>query len=123
MYKIEVDKNERLTGSWTDVGGNDDWIKVDSLPPSEPYYYWKYIDGKYVYDSEYAGAMEVIANAEEKIMELKQFLSSTDYVAIKIAEGEATKEEYSDVLADRKEARKRINELEEESEKARKNLK
>ncbi len=44
---------------------------------------------------------------------LKSYLTMTDYVVIKIAEGEATKEEYADVLAKRKEYRKMINELEE----------
>lgn len=50
--------------------------------------------------------------AERKIRELKAYLSETDYVAIKIAEGEASAEEYADVLAKRKAARKEINELE-----------
>ena len=36
----------------------------------------------------------------------------TDYVAIKIAEGEAETAEYAEVLAKRKAARKEINELE-----------
>lgn len=49
---------------------------------------------------------------DTEIMSLKQFLLQSDYVVIKIAEGEATKEEYADVLAQRKSARNRINELE-----------
>lgn len=48
----------------------------------------------------------------ERIVELKQKLSETDYVVIKIAEGEATAEEYSEVLANRKAWRAEINELE-----------
>ena len=51
--------------------------------------------------------------AESEIRKAKQFLNETDYVAAKIAEGAATAEEYSDVLAKRKEAREKINELEE----------
>ena len=47
-----------------------------------------------------------------KIAELKAKLSATDYVVIKIAEGEATKEEYADVLANRKAWREEIRELE-----------
>lgn len=39
-------------------------------------------------------------------------LAATDYVAIKIAEGAATREEYSEVLAERAALRARINELE-----------
>ena len=47
-----------------------------------------------------------------RIAELKQKLSETDYIVIKIAEGEATKEEYSEVLANRKAWREAINQLE-----------
>ena len=39
-------------------------------------------------------------------------LASTDYTVIKIAEGVASKEDYADVLKDRAEWRKRINEIE-----------
>lgn len=49
---------------------------------------------------------------ETRIAELKQQLAYSDYVVIKIAEGEATTEEYADVLAARKRWRAEINELE-----------
>ena len=49
---------------------------------------------------------------EKRIAELKSNLSNSDYVVIKIAEGEATPEEYSEVLATRKAWRSEINELE-----------
>ena len=49
---------------------------------------------------------------QERIVELKQFLADTDYVVIKIAEGEATNEEYAEVLAERKAWRVEINKLE-----------
>ena len=48
----------------------------------------------------------------QKIAELKQKLADTDYIAAKIAEGAATKEEYADVLAQRKAWREEINALE-----------
>ena len=50
--------------------------------------------------------------ARLRIRELKSYLSQTDYVAIKIAEGEADAAEYAETLAKRKAARKEINELE-----------
>ena len=50
--------------------------------------------------------------AKREIEDLKQKLATTDYVAIKIAEGEASKSEYATILATRKEQRARINELE-----------
>lgn len=49
--------------------------------------------------------------AKQEEQELQSFLNSTDYVAAKLAEGVATKEEYSDVLQQRAEARDRINVL------------
>ena len=49
--------------------------------------------------------------AEQEEQELLQKLRDTDYIAIKIAEGVATKEEYADVLQQRAEARDRINAL------------
>ena len=50
--------------------------------------------------------------AERKIQELKQNLSDTDYVAIKIAEGAATLDEYAQIVAQRAEWRAEINKLE-----------
>lgn len=58
-------------------------------------------------------AEEKAAEAKEaRIRELKAKLSKTDYVAAKIAEGAATKEEYASVLADRQAWRDEINALE-----------
>ena len=49
---------------------------------------------------------------EIQIAELKQKLADTDYVACKIAEGAATKEEYIDILTQRELWRMEINNLE-----------
>ena len=49
---------------------------------------------------------------EIRIMELKQKLADTDYAIIKIAEGSATAEEYSDIIEQRQKWRKEINRLE-----------
>ena len=48
-----------------------------------------------------------------EIIELKQQLYRTDYLAIKFAEGVITEEEYAPTKAKRQEWRTRINELEE----------
>lgn len=50
--------------------------------------------------------------AAKEIRELKDQLRETDYAVIKIAEGAATTEEYSEVIAQRETWRARINELE-----------
>lgn len=57
--------------------------------------------------------------ARQRIGGLKTFLSQTDYVAIKIAEGAASADDYADVLAKRKAARTEINELETVSQQGR----
>lgn len=50
--------------------------------------------------------------AEMEIAQLKRYLSDTDYIVFKIAEGSATAEDYTDVIRKRQEARARINKLE-----------
>lgn len=49
---------------------------------------------------------------QQEILKLKQKLSETDYCIIKIMEGSATIDEYTEVIAQRKIWRKQINELE-----------
>lgn len=57
-------------------------------------------------------------SAEEKarlrIDELKRYLSSTDYVVIKIAEGVASREEYKEIFSKRQKAREEIKALSQE---------
>ena len=60
---------------------------------------------------EKAPELERIA-ATQEISELKSKLAATDYIAAKIAEGAATREEYAEELAERAAWRARINELE-----------
>lgn len=50
--------------------------------------------------------------ARGRIAELKQLLADTDYIAAKIAEGAASREEYADEIAKRQEWRDEINQLE-----------
>ena len=74
---------------------------------------YKLTDGKPVLRTaeEKASELECIAAAQE-IAELKAKLTATDYIAAKIAEGAATREEYVEELAERAAWRARINELE-----------
>lgn len=52
-----------------------------------------------------------IENAKERIEELKQLLSDTDYQAIKYAEGWISEEDYAPIKEQRQEWRNEINEL------------
>lgn len=82
-----------------------------------------YIDGKIVEieDPEVVNTIEYQNMLkEQEIDELKRYLSDTDYVITKLNEAKiedeelfnSLKTEYSDILTKRKEARVRINELE-----------
>ena len=67
-------------------------------------------------DGEYFVVTEIPQPTEEEIKqqiieELKGLLTETDYVVIKIMEGESTEEEYAEILTNRKLWRKEINEL------------
>jgi uncharacterized UPF0160 family protein len=53
---------------------------------------------------------------QRQINELKDKLTETDYVVIKIAEGVSDASDYQEVLDNRKEWREKINELEKEVE-------
>ena len=53
----------------------------------------------------------IVPSIETQIFELKQNLFNTDYIACKIAEGAATKEEYKDILMQRQLWREEINRL------------
>ena len=48
------------------------------------------------------------------VLEKEAYLLSTDYISAKLAEGVATKEEYAEKLTLRNEARKAINDAQEE---------
>lgn len=55
---------------------------------------------------------KLIEQYQSEIVELKKYLSDTDYKAIKFAEGEITESDYQEVKLQRHNARVRINELE-----------
>ena len=57
-------------------------------------------------------SMILIEQYQSEIIELKKYLSDTDYKAIKYAEGEITESDYQEVKSQRHDARVRINELE-----------
>lgn len=76
-------------------------------------YNYLLIDGKPVLRSNEDKQPELDKlNAQAEIEQLKAKLSATDYIAVKIAEGAATPEEYTEEIAQRAEWRAKINELE-----------
>lgn len=75
------------------------------------------VEAKEAYD-EYENIQRFIKFTQKelnsfKIEELKQKLNETDYCVLKITEGSATYDDYSEIIAKRREWRKEINNLEE----------
>lgn len=75
------------------------------------------IDGVIVHDGKYAICLEF--NAMQKVQmrrinELKHYLNSTDYQAIKFSDGAISEEEYAPIREQRKAARAEINAIEAE---------
>ena len=77
-------------------------------------------EGQEYHIEEVGDEYQVVKNSEptqeelnqQEIRTLKDFLSKTDYVVIKITEGEEPTAEMLEVISKRKQARARINELE-----------
>ena len=70
---------------------------------------WVYLKG---YAPQKTESMILVEQYQSEIVELKKYLSDTDYKAIKFAEGEITESDYQEVKSQRHDARVRINELE-----------
>ena len=63
-----------------------------------------------------AEIIEAINAQETIILDRESKLTSTDYIAAKIAEGKATKSEYADKIAERQQWRDEINAAKDEVE-------
>ena len=87
-------------------------IKADALPIDNVKKF-AYEDDDYEDVQIYERIPDAVLN-QRKIDELKQKLTATDYVVLKIYEGVATREEYADILAERETWRAEINKLERE---------
>lgn len=109
------------TTGWTEIdeGTGDKYHHAQNhylpagLTDENGIYNYKLVDGKPELrtDEDKTPELAHIAAAQE-ISELKAKLKATDYIAAKIAEGAATREEYSETIAQRADWRTRINELE-----------
>ena len=109
------------TTNWTEIdeGEGDKYHHAqnnylpDGLMDENGIFNYKLTEGKPELRTaeEKAPELECIATAQE-ISELESKLAATDYIAAKIAEGAATREEYVEELAERAAWRARINELE-----------
>ena len=114
-YYYEKIYDDKHLGSFTEniqiaqqLGWQDNTVAITDTEVSE-------VNGL-VYLKGYAPqkteSMILIEQYQSEIIELKKYLSDTDYKAIKYAEGEITESDYQEVKAQRHDARVRINELE-----------
>ena len=109
------------TTGWTEIdeGTGDRFHHAQSnylpegLMDERGVYNYKLADGAPVLRTDEDKQPEVDKlSAAAEIAKLKAQLAATDYIAAKLAEGAATKEEYAEELAHRAYWRSRINELE-----------
>ena len=114
-YYYEKLYEDKHLGSFTEnvqiaqqLGWQDNAVAITDTEVSE-------VDGC-VYLKGYAPkkteSMILIEKYQSEILDLKKYLSDTDYKAIKFAEGEITESDYQEVKSQRHDARVRINELE-----------
>ena len=90
------------------LGWQDNTVAITDTEVSEVNG-WTYLKG---YAPQKTESMILIEQNQAEIVELKKYLSDTDYKAIKYAEGEITESDYREVKSQRHDARVRINELE-----------
>ena len=90
------------------LGWQDNAVAISDTEVSEVNG-WVYLKG---YAPQKTESMILIEQYQSEIIELKKYLSDTDYKAIKYAEGEITESDYQEVKSQRHDARVRINELE-----------
>lgn len=129
---IKINANEEITAvnSSEFLPDTEGWIEIDSgigdkyhhaqnnyfnkpLSDENGLYNYKFVDGAVIERTNEDKASELTRiETQKEIAELKAKLAQTDYIAAKIAEGAATKEEYAAEIAQRQAWRARINELE-----------
>ena len=114
-YYYEKIYDDKHLGSFTEntavayqLGWQDNTVAITDTEVSEVNG-WTYLKGYAPHKTE---SMILIEQYQSEIIELKKYLSETDYKAIKFAEGELSDTDYQETKLQRHEARVRINELE-----------
>ena len=114
-YYYDKMYDDKHLGSFTEstqlayqLGWQDNTVAITDTEVSE-LNGWTYLKG---YAPKKTESMILIEQYKSEIIELKKYLSDTDYKAIKFAEGEITESDYQEVKSQRHDARVRINELE-----------
>lgn len=113
-YYYEKLYDDKHLGSFTEntqiayqLGWQDNHVLITDTEVSDVNG-WIYLKG---YAPKKTESMILIEHYQSEIIELKKYLSDTDYKAIKFAEGEITENDYQEVKSQRHDARVRINKL------------
>lgn len=112
--RILNELRQEIKESDVDLSKGRMYVKRVIRPDAEPIDNVKkfaYADDDYEEVQIYERIPDEVLN-QKRIDELKRKLSDTDYVVLKIMEGVSTLEEYAEVIAQRREWRKEINDLE-----------
>ena len=114
-YYYEKIYDDKHLGLFTEItavayqlGWQDNTVAITDTEVSEVNG-WVYLKG---FAPKKTEGMILIEQYQSEIIELKKYLSDTDYKAIKFAEGEIAESDYHEVKSQRHDARVRINELE-----------
>ena len=111
--KIKFDENYYVEGFCT-LGDMEGAVEFHGAVPddfAENHRFYRFDIDKWVLDLEKKSNEEIKTDYINERTNLVNFMFETDYVAIKIAEGAATKEDYADILQQRQQARGRINDI------------
>lgn len=111
-YYSEIDETGRLVHFTSSTEMAELWNynnRISTVDVERDEDGWLYLKG---YAPKKTESMILIEQYQSEIIELKKYLSDTDYKAIKFAEGEITESDYQEVKSQRHDARARINELE-----------
>jgi hypothetical protein len=111
-YALSLGENGRVLSVTFEKYAPVDAVVVDELPEGNVHNF-RFVDGEFIEDPYVRPRAEV---AKERIAELKQKLSETDYNILKIVEGASSLHEMTEVITQRALWRKEINDLEREVE-------
>ena len=109
--QIIIDLDNIVIG-WATIGSFENGIEVETLPEDIEVNKYKYLNGNFILNPSYK---KVSIETQNKINELKALLFSTDYQAIKYAEGAISFSDYSKLKEQRQKWRDEINRLEQEN--------
>ena len=111
-YKVDLDENNYLI-AFVNTGTAEDTVDLDIETMNIDYMNcYKLVNDEIIFDEKKYNDLFITRTKELQIIGLKKQLESTDYKAIKYAEGWISEEEYAPIKAKRESLREQIRALE-----------